>query len=133
MTAWKNAAAEGPIFSPAANRRPLTVAAVGARHMIGDRGMASAVGRTGVARDPLTPVEDLDGLVGDADIDEFTDQTVRGRIPMAVDLNVVVGGDATTLPARKDIGLVRQFSQLETIDLGEQFGAAGAETAHLAG
>src|SRR5260370_22479414 len=34
---------------------------------------------------------------------------------------------------RKDIGLVRQLSELETIDLGEQFGAAGAETAHLAG
>ncbi len=83
--------------------------------------------------DPLPLVEDLDGLVGDADIDEFTDQAVRGGIPMAVDLDVIVGGDAATLPARKDVGLVRQFSQLETIDLGEQFGPAGAETAHLAG
>ena len=83
--------------------------------------------------DPLSLVEDLDGLVGDTDIDEFTDQAVRGGIPMAIDLDVVVGGDAATLPARKDVGLVRQFSQLGTIDLGEQFGPAGAETTHLAG
>ena len=52
---------------------------------------------------------------------------------MAIDLDVIVGGDAATLPARKNVWLVRQLSQLETIDLGEQFGAAGAETAHLAG
>jgi hypothetical protein len=45
---------------------------------------------------------------------------------------MVVGRDAATLPARKDVGLIRQLSQLEAIDLGEQFGAAGAETTHLA-
>jgi hypothetical protein len=65
--------------------------------------MASPVGRTGVTGDPLAPVEDLDGFVSDTDIDEFTDQAVRGGIPMAIDLDVVVGGDAATLPARKDI------------------------------
>ena len=31
-------------------------------------------------------VEDLDGPVGDADIDEFTGQAVGGGIPVAVDL-----------------------------------------------
>src|SRR6478609_9273686 len=114
------------------SRCPFAVAAVGARHMIGDGGMAAPIGRTGMAGDPLPFVEDLHGLVSDADIDEFTDQAVRGGIPMAVDLDVVVGRDAATLPACKDIGLVRQRSQLGTIDLGEQSGAAGAETAHLA-
>src|SRR5258708_2318411 len=113
--------------------RPLAVAAMGARHVIGDRGVAAAVGRTGVARDPLAFMEDLDGLVSDADIDEFTDQPLRGGIPITVALDPIVGSRPATLPARKDIGLVRQFSQLETIDLGKQFGAAGAETAHLAG
>jgi hypothetical protein len=106
---------------------------MGARHMIGDGGMATPVGRAGVAGDPLSLVEDLDGLVGDADIDEFTDQAVRSGIPMAVDLDVIVGRDAAALPARKDLGLVRRLPQLEAIDLGEQFGPAGAETAHLAG
>jgi hypothetical protein len=76
---------------------------------------------------------DLDGLVGDADIDEFTDQAARGGIPMTVDLDVIVGRGAATLPACKDVGLVRQFCRLETIDLGEGSGPAGAETAHLAG
>ena len=52
---------------------------------------------------------------------------------MAVDLDVIVGRDAAALPACKDVWLVRQFSQLRLVDLGEQFGAAGAETAHLAG
>ena len=50
---------------------------MGARHVIGNRGVAAPVGRTGVAGDPLAPVEDLDGLVSDADIDEFTDQASR--------------------------------------------------------
>jgi len=101
------------------SRRPFAVAAVGARHMIGDGGMATPIGRTGVAGDPLPLVEDLDGLVGDADIDEFTDQAVRGGVPMTVDLDMIIGCDAATLPARKDVGLVRQLSQPGTIDLGE--------------
>jgi hypothetical protein len=78
-------------------------------------------------------VENLDRLVSDAYIDEFTDKPIRGGIPMAVDLDVIIGRDAATLPARKDVWLGRQFSQLKPVDLGEEFGAAGAETAHLAG
>src|ERR1700687_2444959 len=81
--------------------RPFAVAAGGARHVFGNRGVATPIGRTGVAGDPLALVEDLDRLVGDADIDEFTDQAVRGGIPMGVDLDVIVGGEAATLPARK--------------------------------
>jgi len=104
-----------------------------ARHVIGNRRMAAPVGCTGMARDPLTLVEDLDRLVGDAHIDEFTDEPIRGGIPMAVDLDVIVGRDAATLPARKDVWLVRQLCQLELVDLGKEFGTAGAETAHLAG
>jgi hypothetical protein len=65
--------------------------------------MATPIGCTGVARDPLTFVKDLDNLVGGADIDEFTDQGVRGGIPMAIDLDVIVGGDTATLPARIEL------------------------------
>jgi hypothetical protein len=120
MTSWKNAATVGPILSPAAISppgRPFAVAAVGARHMIGDGGMATPIGCTGVARDPLTFVKDLDNLVGGADIDEFTDQGIRGGIPMAIDLDVIVGGDAATLPARIELpgvtedGMSRRNSQ----------------------
>ena len=52
---------------------------------------------------------------------------------MPVDLDMIVGCDAATLPARKNVWLVRQFSQLRLVDLDEEFGAAGAKTAHLAG
>jgi hypothetical protein len=85
--------------------------------MIGDGGMATPIGCTGVARDPLTFVKDLDNLVGGADIDEFTDQGIRGGIPMAIDLDVIVGGDAATLPARIELpgvtedGMSRRNSQ----------------------
>jgi hypothetical protein len=41
--------------------------------------VAAPVGRTGMARDPLTLVENLDRLVSDAHIDEFTDEAIRGR------------------------------------------------------
>ncbi|ESX66936.1 hypothetical protein X759_27270 [Mesorhizobium sp. LSHC420B00] len=44
-----------------------------ARHVIGNGHMAAPVGRTGVAGDPLTLVEYLNGLVGDAHIDELAD------------------------------------------------------------
>jgi hypothetical protein len=111
-------------------RRPLAVTAMGARHVIGNRGVAAPVGRTGMARDPLALVENLDRFVSDAHIDEFTDKSIGGGIPMAVDLDVIVGRNAAPLPARKDVWLVRQFPQLETIDLGEEFGAAGAKPAH---
>ena len=59
MTTWKNAAVDGPIFSG----RPFAVAAVRARHMIGDGGMATPIGRTGVAGDPLSLVEEADRSV----------------------------------------------------------------------
>ena len=85
------------------SRRPLAVAAMGARHVIGNCRVAAPVGRTGMARDPLTLVENLDRLVSDAHIDEFTDEAIRGGIPMAVDLDVIVGRNAATLPARKDV------------------------------
>jgi hypothetical protein len=50
------------------SRCPLAVAAMGARHVIGNRRVAAPVGRTGVARDPLTLVENLDRLVGETNL-----------------------------------------------------------------
>ena len=38
---------------------------------------------------------------------------------MAVDLDMIVGRDAATLPARKDVWLVGQFSQLKLVDLAK--------------
>src|SRR5260370_8110952 len=52
---------------------------------------------------------------------------------MAVEPDGVGRWGGATGPARKGIGLGRQFPQVGAIGLGKQFGAAGAETAHLAG
>src|SRR5450631_3175924 len=131
MTSWKNAATEGPIFSPAAISppgRPFAVAAVGARHMIGDGGMATPIGCTGVARDPLTFVKDLDNLVGGADIDEFKDQ--------GMDKGWNTNGHRSRRDSRGRRGNASSAQKRmagPAAHLGEQFGAAGAETAHLAG
>lgn len=93
------------------SRRPLAVAAMRARHVIGNGRMAAQVGRAGVAGDPLTLVEDLDGVVGDAHIDEFADEAVGRGIPVPVDLDMIVGRDAAPLPAQS-VWLVRQLSRI---------------------
>src|SRR5277367_6204340 len=48
-------------------------------------------------------------------------------------VSVPFGSIRTTCHPKALVGLVGQRSQLGTIDLSEQFGAAGTETAHLAG
>lgn len=85
-------------------RSPLFLEGLG--HVIGNGPMAAPVGRTGVAGDPLTLVEDLDGVVGDAHIDELADEAIGRGIPVPVDLDMIVGRDAATLPARKDVWLI---------------------------
>src|SRR5207237_5958134 len=54
------------------SRCPFAVAAVRARHLIGDRGVAAPAGRTGGAGGPLPPVEALDGAVGHGDLHELS-------------------------------------------------------------
>lgn len=51
-------------------------------------------------------------------------------IPVPVHFDAIIGHDTATLPARKDVWVVRQLSQLRP---GEDLGAAGTEAAHLAG
>src|SRR5271170_3610511 len=67
--------------------------------------MAAPVRRAQMAGDPLSLVENLDRLVGDPRINQFFDEAEGRRIPMAVDLDVVVGGDAAALPDRESVGL----------------------------
>ncbi|RWK79832.1 MAG: hypothetical protein EOR51_19880 [Mesorhizobium sp.] len=42
-------------------------------------------------------------------------------------------GRVGSASSAQDVRLVRQFSQLPPVDLGEEFGAAGAEAMHLVG
>ena len=113
--------------------RPFAVAAVGARHMIGDRGAAAPVGRPGVAGDPLVPCGRPRRSC--RRYGHRTSSRIRGKGWNTNDRRSRRDNreDAATLPARKDVGLVRQRPQLGAIDLGEQFGPAGAKAAHLSG
>ena len=92
-----------------AGRRPSRVPTMGARHVLGDRRVAAPVGRARMAGDALPLVEGLDRLVGEADVDELADQPERRGIPVAVDFNVVVGGDAAALPDGEGVRLVGEL------------------------
>ena len=77
-----------------------------------------------MAGDALSLVENLDRLVGDADVDEFADQPERRGIPVAVDFDMVVGGDAAALPDGEGVGLVGQRLQRRLVDGRKEFDTA---------
>ena len=92
--------------------------------------MAAAVRRPRMAGDALSLVENLDRLVGDADVDEFADQPERRGIPVAVDFDMVVGGDAAALPDGEGVGLVGQRLQRRLVDGRKEFDTARVVTLH---
>ena len=116
-----------------AGRRPGCVAPVRAGHVLGDGGVAAPVRRPRMAGDALSFVEDLDGLVGDADVDEFLDQPERRGVPVAVDLDMVVGRNPAALPNGEGVGFIGQRLQRRLVDRGEQFGPARVVALHDAG
>ena len=73
--------------------------------MIVDGDVAATAWRLGVACDALALVKGLDGFVGDAHIDELTDQPKRDGVPAAIDLDMVVGGYSAALPDGESVGL----------------------------
>jgi len=62
-------------FAHHPGRRPLRIAAMGTRHVLGRRRVAVAQVRARMARNPLAFVEDLDCIGGDAHIDDLADQS----------------------------------------------------------
>ena len=70
--------------------RPLGVAAMRTRHMFGERRMPAAAGGAQMHGDALTFAEQLDGVGGDARVELLTDQPMRTRVVMAVDVDMVV-------------------------------------------
>ena len=109
MTISEKDAVDGPILPAAEIRRVgiQAVASIGAGHMLDDGGLACADGwrRAGL-------VKYLDGLAGDADIDEFADQPEQRRIPVAVKLDMLVRRDAAALPACEHIRVMRHLASL---------------------
>lgn len=92
-------------------RRPGRMAPVGARHVFGKRRMAAPVRGAQMIGDALAFEEYLGRFVGDAHVDRFADQSERRGIPMAVDLDMVIGGNATALPNGEGVRLLPQLLQ----------------------
>lgn len=66
-------------------------------------------------------------------VHEFADEAERRRIPVTVDLDMIVGRDSAALPAGEDVRLDWEFAKLGAVDLGEDFGTAWTEAAHRTG
>jgi hypothetical protein len=77
-----------------------------------------------VAGDASTAMQDLDGVIGDARINGFTDQRVRHAVVMCIDLDVIVDVDAAGLELRHFIRLFRQRHQRWPIDRLEPLAAS---------
>ena len=114
-------------------RGPGGVAPMGAGHVLGNRDVAPPTGAPGVAGDAFSLVEGLDRAVGQAHVDQFSDQPEGDGVEAPLDLDVVVGSDAAALPGGEGVGLAGQRLQSGGVDVGEQFGAAGPMGAHDAG
>ena len=78
-----------------------------------------------MARDPQALVEDLDGVVGDAHVDELADEAEGHGVPVAVGLDVIVGRHAAALPAGQGIGFGWQRLEGSLVESGIQCGYHG--------
>src|SRR5271157_3983075 len=78
--------------------RPFAIAPVRTGHVIGQRAVPQTAVAPRMARHALATMEYLDGACGGAGVDLFTDQRVRHRVEVTVDLNMVVDADAGEAP-----------------------------------
>src|SRR6266702_587845 len=109
--------------------RPVTVAPVGARHMLGDGGRPMGQCAAQMGRDTLAAQEDLDRPARDPCLDLLTGETVRNAVVMFGNLHMVIEIDATTLPFGVLIGLVWHPYERRTVEIFEQLTSAAAPTA----
>ncbi len=103
------------------------------RHVFGDRGVSATTGATQVDGDPFAFAEQLDGMGGDARVELLTDQPVRHRVIVPVDVDVIIGRDAADPPFGVFVGLGGERLERRAIEFQEQIAAADAEAAHRAG
>ena len=96
--------------------RPLGVAPVRARHVLGDCRVAATAAGAQVNGDALAPAEQLDRALGDAGIELLADQPVRHRVVMPVNVDVVVEPDPPHPPFGILVGLGRQRLQRRAVE-----------------
>ena len=103
---------------------PITIAPMGARHMLGDGGRTMRQGAAQMRRHTLAAQENLDGLQGDPCLDLLTHEAVGNAVVMFGDLDMIIEIDPTALPLGILVGLVRQRHERRTIEFVEQFAPA---------
>src|SRR5271170_6101181 len=118
----------GPTAEPI--RRPLGVAPMRARHVVGVRAVLAAHVAALVDRDALAAMEHLDDLRGDANLDLGANQRMRNRIQEVVDLVVIIEIDPRAPPFRALPIFGRQRGEDGAFDLLEQLAPAQTEMAH---
>lgn len=104
-----------------------------ARHVIGISAVPAAAITALVSCNTQTPMEQLDGPGGGANIDLLPDQAVWNGVEEAVDLDVIVDRDAGQELFRELIVGIRQRHQDRPLDGLEQLSAADADPAHDVG
>jgi len=110
--------------------RPIAIAPVRARHVIGECGRPVWAQAAHVRRYQLAAVEDLHGLGRDARLHRFSEQVERHRVEVLVDLDVIVEVYPAALPVRILIGCRRQRQQSGPVDLFIERASGGVPTAH---
>ena len=102
-------------------------------HVIGIGAVPAAAKTALVSSNTQTPMDQLDGPGGGANVDLLPDQAVRNRVEEAVDLDVIIERDAGQQPFRELIVGIRQRRQDRQLDGLEQLSAADTEPAHDVG
>ena len=101
-------------------RRPGGEPPVGARHVFCNGGKAP-VGRSAqMAGDAFAAMEDLDRSIGHPGPELLSQQGVRQRVVMLVDLDVVIETGAAFLPLSVGIGLDREIQERGAVQFLEQ-------------
>jgi hypothetical protein len=110
--------------------RPVAVAPVRARHVVGERGRPIRAVAAQMGRDQFAAVEDLHRLRRDAGFDLFAEQPERHRVEVLGDLDVVVEVPPTALPVGIFRGRRWQLPQGGPIDLLVERASGGTPAAH---
>ena len=97
--------------------------------MLGDRGRAMLQGTAQMRRHAFATEEDLDGLLGDANLDLLMYEAVRDAVVMLGDLDVIIEVDPAALPLGILVRLIRQRGQRRAIELLEQISPTSSPAA----
>ena len=116
-----------------ASRRPLGITTMARRHVLRRCRVLVLEARAHVAGNALALVEQLDRGCGEAHVDGLAQQSIRRRVVVIVDLDVIVGRHRAALPLGILVALRRQCLQRRPVEADEQLVAALVEPLHHLG